>query len=251
MDFVGSKIFDAFSDGAPLSSAQQNLLSQNNAGPAVGGLLPGGISNAIGCSLGCMSGTISDNTAFQIAAKYTIGPWKLFGGFEQIRFNNPNNPLNPGAFTEGGYNIAFINNSAYQTTRVENVFWVGARYSVTRDWDVTGAYYGYHQNSFVTVAATPATLFVNPGTTLQNATASCSDASSAGCSGYMNAFSLASDWRFARHFDFYAGVMYTEKAGGLANGYTLTFSNANVAATANTFNKVSNVDVAAGLRYQF
>jgi hypothetical protein len=67
----------------------------------------------------------------------------------------------------------------------------------------------------------------------------------------MDAASLALDWRFARHLDFYAGVMYSQKTGGLANGYTLTFTNANIAATANTFNKVSNVDTVAGLRYQF
>ena len=201
-------------------------------------------------------GRFLHNTAFQIAAKYTIGPWKLFGGFEQIRFNNPDNPLNAGAFTEGGYNIAFINNAKYMSTRIENVFWFGTRYSVTRDWDITGAYYGYRQNSFTT-SATPATLFVNnPATaTLINATHTCSDASSSACSGYMNAFSLASDWRFARHFDFYSGVMYSEKQGGLANGYTLTCVNANASGTCSSGstgpNKVSNVDVVAGLRYQF
>jgi hypothetical protein len=67
----------------------------------------------------------------------------------------------------------------------------------------------------------------------------------------MDAASVAIDWRFARHFDWYSGVMYSQKTGGLANGYTLTFTNPSVAATANTFNKVSNVDVVTGLRYQF
>ena len=70
----------------------------------------------------------------------------------------------------------------------------------------------------------------------------------------MNAYSLASDWRFARHFDFYAGVMYTEKQGGLANGYVLNCGNPNIASTCNVVggkSVVSNVDVAAGLRYQF
>jgi predicted porin len=252
MDFVGSKIFDAFSSAAPLSTAQMNTLTQNQAGIAPGGVAG---AQAVGCSLGCMFGNISDNTAFQIAAKYTIGPWKLFGGFEQIRFNNPDNPLNPGAFTEGGYNIAFVNNAKYMSTRIENVFWFGTRYSVTRDWDITGAYYGYRQNSFTTSSIT-GTNMVNVASTatLINATHSCSDSSSSACSGYMNAFSLASDWRFARHFDFYAGVMYSEKQGGLANGYTLTCVNATSGAGCSSvggINKVSNVDVAAGLRYQF
>jgi hypothetical protein len=135
------------------------------------------------------------------------------------------------------------------------VFWFGTRYSVTRDWDITGAYYGYRQNSFTTSSIT-GTNMVNVASTatLINASHTCSDASSSACSGYMNAFSLASDWRFARHFDFYAGVMYSEKQGGLANGYTLNCANPNIASTCNSatgINKVSNVDVAAGLRYQF
>ena len=45
--------------------------------------------------------------------------------------------------------------------------------------------------------------------------------------------------------------MYSQKTGGLANGYNLTATNQSVAATFNTFNKVSNVDTVAGLRYSF
>ena len=67
----------------------------------------------------------------------------------------------------------------------------------------------------------------------------------------MDMFSVAMDWRFARHFDFYAGVSYSQKQGGLANGYTLTATNASVGTTYNTFNKVSNYDPGIGLRYQF
>jgi hypothetical protein len=67
----------------------------------------------------------------------------------------------------------------------------------------------------------------------------------------MDAVSVAMDWRFARHFDFYAGVMYSQKSGGLANGYVLSASNLNVPGTVNTFNRVSNYDPAVGLRYQF
>ena len=159
MDFVGSKIFDAFSSAAPLSTAQHEIcFLPTRQTSAPGGV--GGVFYAVTCSLGCMAGTVSDNTVFQVAAKYTIGPWKLFGGYENVRFNNPENPLNAGAFTEGGYNIAFINDNKYVTARVENVFWFGTRYSITRDLDITGAYYGYRQNSFVTSTQTAAQ-FVN------------------------------------------------------------------------------------------
>jgi hypothetical protein len=64
-------------------------------------------------------------------------------------------------------------------------------------------------------------------------------------------FSIALDWRFARHFDFYAGVAYTQKANGLASGSALTATNPAVAATYNTFNKISVYDPGVGLRYQF
>jgi predicted porin len=57
MDFLGGKIYDAVSAG-PLSTAQQNALSSNQSGLA--GF--GGLGYAIPCSLGCVSGTISDNT---------------------------------------------------------------------------------------------------------------------------------------------------------------------------------------------
>ena len=67
----------------------------------------------------------------------------------------------------------------------------------------------------------------------------------------MDAVSLAMDWRFARHMDFYAGVMYSQKQGGLASGYVLSATNLNVPTTVNTYNKVSNYDPSVGLRYQF
>jgi predicted porin len=238
MDFLGGKTFDALSSG-PLSSAQVGLITAS-AAPAVT------------CSLGCVSGIISDNTVFQMAAKYTIGPWKLFGGYEWIQFANPNNPLTPGAFGEGGYNIGAVNNNAYVTDRVEQVFWAGVRYAITRDLDITGAYYGYRQAGYLTTGAAGGSLVNVVGGANGGITGgACNTAVSAGCSGTMDAASLALDWRFARHFDFYAGVMYSQKTGGLANGYNLTATNMNVAATYNTFNTVSNVDTVAGLRYSF
>jgi hypothetical protein len=46
-------------------------------------------------------------------------------------------------------------------------------------------------------------------------------------------FSVALDWRFARHVDLYAGVAWSQKQGGLANGFVL--SNNNGAITAHIF----------------
>ena len=63
--------------------------------------------------------------------------------------------------------------------------------------------------------------------------------------------SVAMDWRFARHFDFYAGVSYSQKTGGLANGFMLSNNNGTITNPLLVNNRVSNYDPGVGLRYQF
>ncbi len=258
MDVVGGKVYDALSVGGPLSSAQVNALTANQ----------GGASNpfggAIGCSLGCMSGTISDNTIFQIAARYTIGPWKFFGGYEHLWFDNPNNPLTPGAFAQGGYNLAYVNNNNYVTTRNQNAFWVGVKYAITPTLDIIGSYYGIRQDFFTQGAAPGATVFANaPGGALnlgtlaaQQAACAANSASQSNCSGGEDMVSVVVDWRFARHVDVFAGVAYSQRNGGLANGFITSNNNgqittnaAGVCATCAT--TVSSWNPGVGLRYQF
>jgi predicted porin len=244
MDFVGGKIYDALAVGTTLSAAQNALLA-----PA------SGVSLGVSCSLGCVSGTISDNTVFAVAAKYTIGQWKLYGGYEHIDYANPNNPLQPGAFAEGGYNVGVVNDAFYQTDRVMNIFWAGVKYAVTPTFDVIGAYYGYRQNNFLQ-SGVGATVLSNPTPAgvvgaVNPANVGCNTPAFSGCSGSMDMFSLALDWRFARHMDVFAGVSYSQKTGGLANGYTLATTGSLNAAYNNLNNRVSTYDPGIGLRYQF
>jgi len=216
MDFTGGKIYDAVSSGA-LSAAQIGAITAAN----------------IGCSVGCLAGVVSDNTVFQVAAKYVIGPWKFYGGYERVAFSNPNNPLAPGAFLLGGYNVGVANNTNFTTDRILQTFWVGTRYSVRPDLDLSLAYYHENQNSFV----------IGNGS---NPTGTCSNVSSAGCSGSLDAVSFVADWRFAKHFDAYAGIMWSQVQNGLANGFLL--ANGLPGATGN---KASAYDPGVGLRYQF
>jgi predicted porin len=216
MDFVGGKITDAVS-AAPLSAAQ--VVTVN--------------ASAIPIGLGSVAATVSDNTMFQVAAKYTIGPVKLFAGYERINFANPNNPLAPGAFIEGGYTVGVPNNTNFTTDKILQVFWVGAKYSVRSDLDLFVAYYHEDQNSFI----------IGNGS---NPTGTCNTAVSGGCSGTLDAVSFVADWRFARHFDAYAGVMWSQAQNGLANGFALTNG-----LPGGTGNKASAFDPGVGLRYQF
>jgi predicted porin len=261
MDFVGGKIYDAVSVGGALSTAQFNALTSNQAGLTVN---PFG--GAIGCSLGCMAGTISDNTTFQIAARYTIGPWKLYGGYEHITYENPNSPLAPNAFVYGGYNLAFVNNNNYLDNKNLNIFWVGVKYAVTPTLDIMGSYYGQRAGFFTSGTAPAATAFANaPGgpvalgsSAAQQAACAANSASQANCAGGTDMVAVAMDWRFARHVDFYAGVSYSQKFGGFANGFVQSTNNGTLSAAGcgtggicNVNTRVSNFDPGIGLRYQF
>jgi hypothetical protein len=58
------------------------------------------------------------------------------------------------------------------------------------------------------------------------------------------------DWRFARHVDMYAGVMWSQVQNGLANGFLQANGNNN--GTINQAGgKASSYDPGIGIRYQF
>jgi predicted porin len=216
VDFVGGKIFDAISSG-PLA-------------PGVG------VNPAVAMGYGQLGVIVSDNTVFSVGARYTLGPWKFFGGYEHIDYSNPNNPLNPGAFLQGGLIAASVTNNFYANDKILQTAWFGVRYSITPTLDITGAYYHEWDNTF---AATPAAL------------AGCAalGSTSPTCAGTLDAVSLVVDWRFAKHVDLYAGVMYSQVTGGLASNFFVN----NIGTTVQSVgrNSSSNYDPGVGLRYQF
>jgi len=61
------------------------------------------------------------HTSVMLLAKYTIGPVKLFAGYEHMQFANPDNPLTPGSFITGGYSLGAVNNTNFTTDRVLQV----------------------------------------------------------------------------------------------------------------------------------
>jgi predicted porin len=172
---------------------------------------------------GFVAGTVSDNTSFMLLAKYTIGPVKILGGYEHMQFANPKNPLLAGESIVGGYTLGTVNNANFATDKVLQVFWGGVRYAVRPDVDLSVAYYHEEQNSFQ--GGTPATL---------NA-AHCSNASLAQCSGQLDAVSFVADYKFAKRFDAYAGIMWSQVSNGLSNGFLQRYS----------------VDPTVGMRFQF
>jgi predicted porin len=152
-----------------------------------------------------LSATISDNTVYAIMALYAWQDWKFYGAYEHIQYANPSNLINPGQETIGGYILAFVNNAAFPNDKILEVFWAGAKWSITPTLDLTAAIYGYHQNAYAT-----------------GADAGCSTNAHGTCSGTLNAYSLAADWHFTKRFDAYAGAMWSGVKDGLSNGYIST-----------------------------
>jgi predicted porin len=206
VDAIFSHVEDAVS-AAPLSAAQVLTLA---------GL-------GIGQGAGPVSGTVSDNTGIMLLAKYTIGEVKLFGGYEHMQFANPNNPLAIGSFIEGGYTLGAVNNSNFATDKILQTTWFGAKYTVRPDVDLIVAYYHEEQNSFQS----------GVGGTIN--AAHCSNSALAQCSGQLDAVSFVADYRFARRFDAYAGIMWSQASNGLASGFL----------------QRSTIDPTVGLRFQF
>lgn len=91
------------------------------------------------------------------------------------------------------------------------------KYSITDNLDLIGAYYHYDQPAF-------------------GAPVNCTNSSAfANCPGTFDAVSFVADWQFAKKFDAYAGIMFSQVNGGLANGYL----------SRNT------IDPTVGLRFRF
>jgi predicted porin len=156
-----------------------------------------------------LAATVSDNTTVGLLAMYSFAPFKFYGGYENIKFRNPETPLLPG-FDVAAYTLAFVNNDAYAQEKILQVYWAGAKYSVDPNLDLTIAYYGYHQSSFAT-----------------GKTAGCTTNASASCSGELYDVSFDAVYKLSKRFDAFAGVMWSDVADGLANGYSFSRNNFN------------------------
>ena len=165
-----------------------------------------------------LAATISDNTAYALMALYKFDRLKLFAGYEYIKYENPKTPLSAGFIDIGGYVLAFVNNTAYENAKKVQVYWTGLRYTVVPRLELIAAAYGVHQNAY--------------GSGDQ---ADCSTNAHSVCSGSLEAFSFAADYRFNVHFDAYVGAMYSGVHDGMASGYLST----------------TNINPTIGVRYKF
>ncbi|MDE2578093.1 MAG: porin [Hyphomicrobiales bacterium] len=220
MDAVYSRINGAVA-AAPLSLAQLN-------GVTVAGAPTYTAMSFYGTPIGTyntLAGIASDNRAFMLGARYTFNQFQFFGGYENIRYSNPGNPLGAGYTTIGGYTLSYMNNNAYTQGKSLQIMWAGAKYAFNPQFDVTLSYYHYIQGAYYT-----------PFNKASMPTTGCAGTYAAGtCAGTLDAVSLYADYRFTKRFDVYAGMMYSKVSNGLASGYLHTY----------------NYNPTLGVRYQF
>jgi predicted porin len=192
---------------------------------------------------GVLKATIQNVSSFQIGTKYKWDRVTLFGGYEHQRLTDPSD-LSAGAALRafnGGYSAAFGVGvqglgaaGAFPAPKIVQVLWAGAKFAVLPNVDLIGAYYHVWQNDYVG----PTEVFAGPARTCRANTTVIPGAAAAGftpqgansskCSGTEDAVSGAIDWRPYKRLDVYAGAMYSQVGGGLANGF---FVNNNLAVT--------------------
>jgi hypothetical protein len=259
---VGYDVTNLF--GGPLSvdvvgSYAQNAVSLSNFTGSCATLTKGAFKGETACTNGIpnfygpddLKATLSNNSGFQLLAKYKWGPVTLSGGWLWWQQANPSDDFLNGFQTLGGYSVpativttnkaiaklfptAWTNFTAYNKARVVNVPFIGAKYSINPELDVSGAFYYENQNNYnssTTPCAYAKTSFVQANGNVLNVIRENNNA----CAGTQYAISTMIDYRPLKRVDLYAGVMFSNVYGGLANGFLAT----------------QNIAPTAGLRVKF
>jgi predicted porin len=242
--------------GLPLATAASGL--------GTTALFTGGPSVVTSCTAALgncpnyLLGTITDNEAWDVMAKYRFnvpsffgaaeavstkdapcGGLKdapcapptakvtLYGGYQHVDQSNPDNAqwTYSGNTTIGGYRYVTTGTLAFGSDRIRETAWAGVSYE-DGPWRLVGAWYFFSQNSFLStatgnVAGTNIAANSCAGTTLtaQRSATFVGTRVGSNCSGDYNQGSFLIDYTVNRHFDIYAGVTFDDQTGGLNSGF--------------------------------
>ncbi len=183
-----------------------------------------------------LKATLSNNTGVLLTAKYKWQAWTLYGGYGWLRQGDTSDRYPDGFRTIGGWNVPatvpstfpgaskfwptqWISYTTYAVPRIAPYFWLGAKYAINPQLDVTGAFYYLQQSDYNTAACTGVlAAFVQPnGNKLTVARSS-----SGSCAGTEDFFSVLVDYRPVKRVDLYAGLFVANLYGGLESGYPAT-----------------------------
>ncbi|HEX9082827.1 MAG TPA: porin [Holophagaceae bacterium] len=173
--------------------------------------------------LGTVTATAFDTKGVMLAARYKVDALAIKGGYEQMKYSNPSDPLQDATATSlFGLVVNSVNVTPYTVAgqSVEkklDVYWLGAAYDVTSKFNIGVGYYHVKQNDW-SLGTTPAGSPKNAGNAKYT--------------------SLLMDYHFSKAFDTYLGFMGVSTDGGLGS-------------TQIGYLHDSNATVGLGLRYSF
>jgi predicted porin len=180
---------------------------------------------------------LSNNESWGLVGKYVfefgggfkdepVSKFTVSGGFVHTDMTGagPGIGLSAGT-TLNGYQLTQEGLNFTSTRTLETTF-AGGKYE-TGPWAFTAAWYRLTQNSY-----TEQNLFKGTGGCSVNKFA---------CAGATDMYSGLVDYKFTKHFDMYAGIVYSDDSGGLAHSST--------SGGANGF--TNNTTVVSGLRVKF
>ena len=168
-----------------------------------------------------------------LTAKYKVQALTVYGGYAWLKQADPSDDFLNGFQTIGGWNVPatipstipgasklfptqWTNFTNFDIPRIAPYFWVGAKYAITPQLDVTGAFITSNSpTSTPRPAPAPTPRFVEPN---GNKFTVCRINSNR-CAGTEDAFSALIDYRPVKRVDLYAGLMISNVYGGLANGF--------------------------------
>ncbi len=167
---------------------------------------------------GGLAAYISDDTSWNIMAKYTLtlgddgvapalsgDKVTISGGYSHIEKAHSSDSVGE---AQAGYPLSIgitINASA-----IYNMEWAGAKLVLPSGWSFSGGFYHVDQNSWTIGLGPTGTQGIG-----------CADAGLL-CAGDFYEGSLLADYAFNKHYDVYAGVNYSKVTDGLANGFAGT-----------------------------
>lgn len=189
-----------------------------------------------------LKATLADVNAGVIAAKYKWNALTIYGGYEYARLSSPSDlygataSANGQTLTLNGGYPGVVQANAYVNPDDLQVLWLGAKYGIRSDLDVSAGYYYEWQNNYTNyytkynTGGSSTALHVGCGTNLNPAISGAAPqgSNSSACAGTTQAVSGMIDWRPVKRVDIYGGVMFSDVTGGMANGF---IKSTNVATT--------------------
>ncbi len=182
-----------------------------------------------------LKATLSDINAGVVAAKYKWQALTVYGGYEYAQLSSPSDLFGATATATGstltlnaGY-PGVVQANAYVNPKDLQVLWTGAKYAILSNLDASVGYYYEWQNNYTnaatkydTAGGTATGVGCGPnigpsGSAIPGAAPQGSNSSA--CAGHTEAVSALLDWRPVKRVDVYSGVMFSQVAGGMANGF--------------------------------